>query len=82
MCFQEFRNNRDNQYSIINLSGEIEQSQKNYYWEEREVYNHIAPIMERRMSKLQTVRPSINVFPASADERDIKTAKTTKGVDR
>ena len=50
-----------NQYSCINLSGEIEQSQKNYYWEEREVYNHIAPIIESRLAKLGKVRPTVSV---------------------
>ena len=34
-----------NQYSYISNNGEILDNEKNYYWENREVYNHIAPII-------------------------------------
>ena len=69
-----------NQYCNVGYGYELTNLEKRFNWQHQDVYNHIAPIMERRMSKLQTVRPSINVFPASADERDIKTAKTTKKI--
>lgn len=69
-----------NQYSIINLSGEIEQSQKNYYWEEREVYNHIAPIIESRLAKLGKVRPTVSVRPSGNEQSDLYCAKLSKAI--
>lgn len=65
-----------NQNCIINVSGEIEDAEKEYYWQEREVFNHIASIVESRLSKLSRVRPKAAVRPASPDDSDIKMAKT------
>lgn len=69
-----------NQYSCINLTGEIEQSPKNYYWEEREVYNHIAPIIESRLAKLNKVRPTVSVRPIGNQQEDIYCAKLSKAI--
>ncbi len=69
-----------NQYCDIGPSGEIEDEDKEYYWQEREVYNHIAPIIDARLSKLSNMKPSMTVVPASGDERDIKTAKVSKKI--
>ncbi len=69
-----------NQYSCINLAGEIEQSSKNYYWEEREVYNHIAPIIETRLAKLGKVRPTVSVKPTGNEQSDLYCAKLSKAV--
>ena len=69
-----------NQYSSINLAGEIEESQKNYYWEEREVYNHIAPIIESRLAKLEKVRPTVSVRPAGNEQSDLYCAKLSKSI--
>jgi len=69
-----------NQYSCINLSGEIEQTPKNYYWEEREVYNHIAPIIESRLAKLGKVRPTVSVRPTGSEQSDIYSAKLSKAI--
>lgn len=69
-----------NQYCNIGTSGEIEEYDKQFFWQEREVYNHIAPIVEIRMAKLQRVRPSMAVAPASNEEKDLKTAKLSKKI--
>jgi len=69
-----------NQYSLINSVGEIDETPKNYYWEEREVYNHIAPIIESRLAKLGKVRPSVSVKPASNDQADLYSAKLSKNI--
>lgn len=69
-----------NQYCSMGASGEVEEYEKQYFWQEREVFNHIAPLVDVRLAKLQKVRPLMNVVPASADERDIKTAKLSKKV--
>lgn len=35
-----------NQYASITPTGDIDDYGRQYYWQEREVYNHIAPIVE------------------------------------
>ena len=41
-----------NQYSYIASNGAINQDEKQYFWQEKEVFNHIAPIIETRISKI------------------------------
>ena len=69
-----------NQYCSINVNDEVEDYDKQYFWQEREVYNHIAPIIEARLSKLARVRPTMTVVPASAEDNDIKLAKLSKNI--
>ena len=69
-----------NQYCTISGSGNIEDYDKQYFWQEREVYNHIAPLIEVRISKLSKIRPSMAVVPASSSASDISTAKVSKNI--
>lgn len=69
-----------NQYCYISPTGEIVENGKQYFWQEKEVYNHIANIIELRQSKLSRVRPTLTVVPFSDDERDIACAKTSKKI--
>lgn len=69
-----------NQYCSIGYSNDIEEYDKQFFWQEREVYNHIAPTLDIRLSKLQRVRPKMAIVPASTDENDIKTAKISKQI--
>lgn len=69
-----------NQYCYVGPSGEIEDEDKEFAWQERQVFNHIAPIIDARLSKLSNMKPSMTVVPASGDERDIKTAKVSKKI--
>ncbi|HEY8443795.1 MAG TPA: hypothetical protein VIL24_03245 [Clostridia bacterium] len=64
-----------NQYCDIAPNGQIEDSGKRYYWQERQVYNHLAPILETRLAKLNRVRPKMAVLPATDDDSDIYAAK-------
>lgn len=66
-----------NQYCNIGGKGEIEQQEKFFFWQEREVFNHIAPIIETRLAKLNRVRPKMSVRPFSNDDRDINSAKVS-----
>ena len=50
-----------NQYCYISNNNEISDIEKRYFWENREVYNHIAPIIEARLSKLGKINPSFSV---------------------
>lgn len=69
-----------NQYCTISRNNDIEEYEKQFFWEEKEVYNHIMPTMEVRISKLDRVRPTMCVVPATTDERDLKTAKLSKKI--
>lgn len=66
-----------NQYCAVNFSGSLESRGKDYYWQEREVFNHIAFIVETRLAKLNRVRPKLSVRPSSGDDDDIKTASVS-----
>ena len=69
-----------NQYTSIDNMGEMEDYEKLYFWQEREVYNHIAPIVDARIAKLCKIRPVMNVAPASSSEQDIGMAKVSKKI--
>lgn len=64
-----------NQYAYIARTGEIADDPKQYFWQERQVYNHIAPIIEARLAKFTRVNTAVNVRPASASDNDINVAK-------
>lgn len=69
-----------NQYCFISPTGDIVENGKQYFWQEKEVYNHIANIVELRQSKLSKVRPALTVVPFSDDERDVACAKTSRKI--
>ncbi len=69
-----------NQYCAINANNDIVDFEKQFFWQEREVYNHIAPIVELRLSKLTKVRPSMTVIPFSDSDNDINCAKVSKNI--
>ncbi len=62
------------QYSALNSKDEIFSVGKTYYWQGREVFNHIAPIMESRMARLERVEPLIAIRPKTDDDSDVKSA--------
>jgi hypothetical protein len=72
-----------NQYCDINLaSGRVDQIEKFFEWEERGVYNQIAPIYETRLAKLKKVKPIPHVRPATNEASDLMTAKASTYVER
>lgn len=66
---------RGNQYAVISPGGDIIDYGKRYYWEEREVFNHIAPIIESRLSKFTRVNCKVAVRPSSSSDNDLNVAK-------
>lgn len=50
-----------NQYTYISNSAELLDIEKNFFWENREVYNHIAPIIESRLAKLGKFKPEFEI---------------------
>ncbi|MBO5910332.1 MAG: hypothetical protein J6Q15_02360 [Clostridia bacterium] len=69
-----------NQYSYIASNNNIQDYDKQYFWQEKEVFNHIAPMIETRISKITRLNPNIEVLPASMDLADIKSAKLSKEI--
>lgn len=69
-----------NQYSYITSNGGIREDEKQYFWQEKEVFNHIAPIVETRISKVASKTPSVTVLPASTNEADVESAKLSKEI--
>ena len=69
-----------NQFSYISPKGEVADLDKNYYWESREVYNHIAPIVETRLAKLGKVRPTVSIKPTGTDKEDVYCTKLSKAI--
>jgi len=69
-----------NQYCNVGYNNDIEEYDKQYFWQEREVFNHVATLIETRLAKLKTVRPTMTIVPASGDESDVKTARLGKKI--
>ena len=63
-----------NQYCRITPRGSIEQEEKFYFWQEKQVYNHVAPIVETRLSRLNHVRPRPIARPFSNSDADVNSA--------
>ncbi len=68
-----------NQYCRISKRG-IEKEDKEYGWQCRDVYNHIAPIYETRLAKLSRVKPKMLVRPVGSDDGDIMSAKVSSKI--
>ncbi len=70
-----------NQYcDILPEAGRLFQEEKAFSWQSREVYNHIAPIVESRLAKLNKVMPRVCVRPATDDEEDIQAARVSTAI--
>ena len=64
-----------NQYVYLNGNNKLSQMDKQFFWQDREVYNHIAGIIDVRHSKLSSVKPMMTVIPSSADAGDLASAR-------
>lgn len=63
-----------NQYCFVGENGEILSDDKEFFWQNRMVFNHIAPIMETRAAKFSRVTPKVAVRPISDDDKDVASA--------
>lgn len=67
-----------NQHMDINpVSQTLEEIPKLFWYQEREVFNQIATIVETRIAKLGRQKPLMKTRPGSSDDKDISTAKIT-----
>ena len=67
-----------NQYTYISNSAELLDIEKNFFWENREVYNHISPIIESRLAKLGKFKPEFKINNQSQSDEDLNSSKITK----
>jgi hypothetical protein len=63
-----------NQYCDLNSQGDIADENKYFYWQNRRVFNHVAPIVDTRLAKLACVTPTVSVRPKTDDDKDVEAA--------
>ena len=69
-----------NQYVGIDSLYDIKQEDKVFFWQERKVYNHIAPIIEQRLAKLNAIKPEMDIMASSSNENDQKVASLSQDI--
>ncbi|MDE7454507.1 MAG: hypothetical protein K2M64_01610, partial [Clostridia bacterium] len=69
-----------NQYCVVSPRGAIEQEDKYYFWQEKQAFNHIAPIVETRLARLNRVRPKPIAQPFSGSDSDVNSARLTSKI--
>lgn len=69
-----------NQYCDVSPFGGVVEEDKQFYWQARRVFNHIAPTVEARLARLEKMRPVLQVRAFSDEEGDLKAAKLASGV--
>ena len=63
-----------NQYCGINARGDLEDTDRDFFWQEREVFNHVAPVIESRLARFSRVSPLFSVRPKTDDDKDVNGA--------
>lgn len=69
-----------NQYCRLTEGGEITPTERIYEWEQRRIFNHIAPVVDTRLSKLSRIRPALAVRAASDEESDKRAAELASAI--
>ena len=69
-----------NQYRYVNGRGEIADESKEYFWQNRGVFNHIAPIIDSRLSKFAQISPTVSVRPKSDDDAEVSASQVAEKV--
>jgi len=69
-----------NQYCDLSPFGGVVEEDKQFYWQSRRVFNHIAPTIDSRLTKLEKMRPTLAVRAFSDEEGDVQAAKLATGV--
>ena len=61
---------KGNQYCDVSPFGGVEEESKRFYWQSRRVFNHVAPMVEARLAKLERLRPKLTVRAFSDEDGD------------
>lgn len=68
-----------NQYCSV-AGDSLVEDEKTFEWQEKQVFNHIAPVYETRLAKLSRVRPKMTVRPFTDEDKDVNSAKLAKKI--
>lgn len=68
-----------NQYCSV-AGDKVVEEESAFEWQEKQVFNHIAPVYETRLAKLSRVRPKMTVRPFSDEDKDVNSAKLSKKI--
>ena len=69
-----------NQYCDVSPLGGVMEEDKRFYWQSRRVFNHIAPMLDTRIAKLEKLKPELRVRAFSDEDGDVQAAKLATGV--
>ena len=69
-----------NQYCDVSPYGGLVEEDKQFYWQSRRVFNHVAPTVEARIAKLEQMKPELRVRAFSDEEGDLHAAKLATGI--
>lgn len=65
-----------NQHLDINpVAMDLQEVPKLYWWQERDVYNQIAPVVETRIARISRLKPILKARPGNNDQMNIRAAK-------
>ena len=68
------------QYCGVLQSGEVGSEEAIFDWQQRGVFNHIAPTVDARLARLSKVRPALSVRAFSDGPEDMKTARLCSNI--
>ena len=66
------------QYEDLNYGGVSFSASGDFSWNERGVYNHVAPIIESRLARLSRLKIELSVMAKSDDDTDVKGAESAE----
>lgn len=69
-----------NQYCDVSPFGGVVEEDKQFYWQARRAFNHIAPTVDSRIAKLEKLRPTLKVRAFSDEDGDVQAAKLATGI--
>ena len=69
-----------NQYCDVSPLGDVVEEDRQFYWQARRAFNHIAPTVDARIAKLERMKPELRVRAFSDEEGDVKAAKLATGI--
>ncbi len=69
-----------NQYCDVSPFGDLVEEDKQFFWQAKRTFNHIAPLVESRVAKLMRRKPELRVKAFSDEDGDVKTAKLATGI--
>lgn len=69
-----------NQYCDVSPFGGVIEEDRQFYWQSRRVFNHIAPTIDSRIAKLEKMKPELVVRAFSDEDGDVKAAKLATGI--